>query len=125
MIKINMAVEASTHEELLEALKSAGPNVHTFYGEVVGGKKTEITITPAEPENEAPAAPENAPPPEPVYDITEVRALLAQVRESVGSEEMRDILRKHGAEKLPDLNKAHYAAVMKEATECLQRVTPS
>lgn len=124
MIKINMAVEASTHEELLEALKSAGPNVVSFYGEVKSGKKTEVTVTPAEP---APADTEPTPPPEPepVYDITDVRAMLAKVREVKGNDAMRDLMRKHGAEKLPELDKAHYAAVMKEAGECLQQDTPS
>lgn len=121
MIKINMAVEASSHEELLEALKAAGPNVTSFYGEVVPGKKTEVTVTPAEPVVVPPELPDD---PEPIYDISEVRAALAKVREVSGTDAMRNIMRKYGAEKLPDLGKEHYAAVMKEATECLQQATP-
>lgn len=121
MIEINMSVKASTHKELLEALEAAGPNVTSFYGEVVGGQKTEVTITHNEPAPEEPTIPE----PEPVYSITEVRAALSKLRESVGTEPMREILRKYGAEKLPDLNAQHYAAVMKEATECLQQATLS
>jgi len=123
MIKINMAVEASSHAELLEALKNAGPNVTSFYGEVVPGKKTEVTVTPAEPVVVSPELP-NDPDPEPVYDISEVRTALAKVREVSGTDAMRNIMRKYGAEKLPDLGKEHYAAVMKEATECLQQATP-
>ena len=121
MIKINMAVEASSHAELLEALKNAGPNVTSFYGEVVPGKKTEVTVTPAEPVVVSPEPPDD---PEPIYDISEVRAALAKVREVSGTDAMRNIMRKYGAEKLPDLGKEHYAAVMKEATECLQQGTP-
>ena len=121
MIKINMAVEASTHAELLEALQAAGPNVATFYGEVVGGKPTEVHITPVDAPTEHVY---DAPPePEPDIDITEVRAALAKVREVSGTDAMRDIMRKYGAEKLPDLDKSHYAAVLKEATECLQKAT--
>lgn len=127
MIKINMAVEASSHEELLEALKAAGPNVTSFYGEVVPGKKTEVTVTPAEPtaSESVVVSPELPNEPVPDYDITEVRAALAKVREVSGTDAMRDIMRKYGAEKLPDLDKEHYAAVMKEATECLQQATPA
>ena len=122
MIKINMAVEASSHEELLEALKAAGPNVTSFYGEVVPGKKTEVVVTPAEPVDVSPTLPDE---PTPDYAITDVRAALAKVREATDTETMRNIMRKYGAEKLPDLDRAHYADVMKEATECLQQAMPS
>ena len=127
MIKINMAVKASTHAELLEALQAAGPNVTNFYGEVVGGQKTEVALTPAQPTASEPVVvpPELPDEPTPDYDITDVRAALAKVREATDTETMRNIMRKYGAEKLPDLDKAHYAAVMKEATECLQQATPS
>ena len=132
MIQINMAVTASSHAELLEALQAAGPNVTTFYGEVVPGEKTEVSLTKKEPVVVSPELPDSyapadepAPKPERVYDITEVRAALAAVREMAGTEEMRSILRKYGAEKLPDLDTAHYAAVMAEADKCLQTDTPS
>ena len=105
MVKINMAVTVDTVEELIEALKSAGPNVATFYGEVRGYDPTEaarvirdVASKPeADPEPEAPSAE-----PTPVYTMTQVREALAKVRLSLGGDGMRDILRKFGAEKLAE-----------------------
>ena len=103
MVKINMAVTVDTVEELIEALKSAGPNVATFYGEVRGYDPTEAArvirdvASKPEPETEAPAAE-----PTPVYTMTQVREALAKVRLSLGGDGMRDILRKFGAEKLAE-----------------------
>ena len=121
MFKVDMAVTADTPEELLEALKSAGPNVHSFYGEVLpSAGETRVEITPtevepvAEPEEEKAEKPEE---PASAPTMVEVRAALAKVREEKGSEAMREILRKHGAEKLADLDEALYAAVVAEAND--------
>lgn len=61
--------------------------------------------------------PETIPEPTPVYSIAEVRAALAKVRDAQGVDGMREILRKHGVEKLADLDEKHYAAVMQEAQD--------
>lgn len=117
MVKINMAVTVDTVEELLEALKSAGPNVASFYGEVRGYESTEaarvirdVASKPeADPEPEAPAAE-----PTPVYTMTQVREALAKVRLSLGGDGMRDILRKFGAEKLAEVGASQYPAIMED-----------
>jgi hypothetical protein len=117
MVKINMAVTVDTVEELLEALKSAGPNVASFYGEVRGYDSTEaarairdVASKPeADPEPEAPAAE-----PTPVYTMTQVREALAKVRLSLGGDGMRDILRKFGAEKLAEVDASKYPAIMED-----------
>lgn len=61
--------------------------------------------------------PDPIPEPTPVYSIAEVRAALAKVRDAQGVDGMREILRKHGVEKLADLDEKHYAAVMQEAQD--------
>lgn len=61
--------------------------------------------------------PDPTPEPTPVYSIAEVRAALAKVRDAQGVDGMREILRKHGVEKLADLDEKHYAAVMQEAQD--------
>lgn len=115
MVKINMAVTVDTVEELIDALKSAGPNVASFYGEVRGYESTEAArvirdvASKPEPKTEAPAAE-----PTPVYTMTQVREALAKVRLSLGGDGMRDILRKFGAEKLAEVDAAQYPAIMED-----------
>lgn len=120
MIKINMAVEASTHEELIEALKSAGPNVTSFYGEVVKPAvqaNPEPTSVADEPE---PAPEEPAGEPTPVYSKEEVRAELRKVMQTQGSEAMREILMKHGGKKLDEVDESTYPAIIADVKEALE-----
>lgn len=55
--------------------------------------------------------------PEPVkeYTFTEVRTFLADKSRAGHTAEVKKILAAHGADKLSDLDKAEYAAVMAEA----------
>ena len=55
--------------------------------------------------------------PEPVkeYTFTEVRTFLANKSRAGHTAEVKKILAAHGADKLSDLDKAEYAAVMAEA----------
>ena len=55
--------------------------------------------------------------PEPVkeYTFTEVRTFLADKSRTGHTAEVKKILAAHGADKLSDLDKAEYAAVMAEA----------
>lgn len=127
MIKINMSVEASSHAELLEALKNAGPNVTSFYGEVVG-QKPQPTAKPAPtpteedlhngPPPEEPAE-EPLPDPEPVYSKDEVRAELRKVMQTQGSDAMRQILSKYGCKKLDEASEKDYPAIVKDVQEAL------
>lgn len=128
MIRINMAVTADTAAELVEALKNAGPNVTSFYGEVKG---TNVQ-TASEPEPEAPepgdsceekptVTSENPPAkPERAYALLEVRAELAKVRERKGGDAMRALLAKYGADKLADLDASRYPALMADTAEALK-----
>lgn len=122
MVKISMAVEASSHEELLEALKNAGPNVYSFYGEVK--TQADVPSTPTVETTEEPAADEPAQEdtpeePTPVYSKDEVRAELRKVLHTQGSDVMKDILRKYGSEKLDGVDESHYPAIVAEVQEVL------
>ena len=127
MIKISMSVEAGSHEELIEALKNACPNVTSFYGEVVGQKSlpaTKPTHTPTEedlyngPPPEEPVE-EPLPEPEPVYSKDEVRAELRKVMQTQGSDAMRQILSKYGCKKLDEASEKDYPAIVKDVQEAL------
>ena len=127
MIKINMSVEASSHEELLEALKNAGPNVTSFYGEVVGqmplpSKKPTaedyVPEVPASTSTEEPAE-EHLTEHEPVYSKDEVRAELRKVVQTQGSDAMRQILSKYGCKKLDEASEKDYPAIVKDVQEAL------
>lgn len=125
MIKINMSVEASSHEELLEALKNAGPNVTSFYGEVVGQKpmpaeKPAITPAPTEEAlHNGPPPEEPLPEPTPVYSKDEVRAELRKVMQTQGSDAMRQILSKYNCKKLDEADEKDYPAIVKDVQEAL------
>lgn len=127
MIKINMSVEASSHEELLEALRNAGPNVTSFYGEVVGQKPMPAKKPTAEdyvPEVPActsagESVEEPLPEPTPVYSKDEVRAELRKVMQTQGSDAMRQILSKYNCKKLDEADEKDYPAIVKDVQEAL------
>ena len=64
-------------------------------------KEAEAKLEPEEPKKE--------------YTFTEVRAFLAEKSRAGHTAEVKKILAAHGADKLSDLDKAEYAAVMAEA----------
>ena len=119
MIQIDMAVTVNSTAELLEALANAGPNVRSFFGEVVdSGAKSTPTVAETEdaatetaedpteePEGDAPKTPS-------MYDV---RAALAKVRDKHGADKMREILLKYGSDKLAGVDESHYAALMEDA----------
>lgn len=127
MVKIDMRVEATTHEELIEALVNAGPNVNSFYGEVIcqTGKATDticgqLTLDELMPKPTEPTdADEPIPEPTPVYSKDEVRAELRKVMQAQGSEAMREILSKYGGKKLDEVDEAHYPAIVADVQEAL------
>lgn len=127
MIKISMSVEAGSHEELIEALKNAGPNVTSFYGEVVSQKprpakeptaEDYTPVVPGSTSTEEPAE-EPLPEPEPVYSKDEVRAELRKVMQTQGSDAMRQILSKYGCKKLDEASEKDYPAIVKDVQEAL------
>ena len=62
-----------------------------------------------QPEESKPEAPEKA------VTLTEVRAVLAGKSREGFTEEVKQLLMKHGAEKLSGIAESEYAALMKEA----------
>lgn len=98
----NVSMTVSSMDELIEALRKLPPTMESVFVDIEPDSKTE---------------PDPIPEPTPVYSIAEVRAALAKVRDAQGVDGMREILRKHGVEKLADLDEKHYAAVMQEAQD--------
>lgn len=88
--------------------------------EVVAGTITENEIASFEqiypPVEEQPGEikPE-APEPEKAVTLTEVRAVLAGKSREGFTEEVKQLLMKHGAEKLSGIAESEYAALLKEA----------
>lgn len=123
MIKINMSVTASSHEELLQALKNAGPDVTSFYGEVVPTEPSQAekpTLVPTEEDlHNGPPPEEPIPDPTPVYSKDEVRAELRKVMQTQGSDAMREILSKYGCKKLDEANEKDYPAIVNDVKEAL------
>ena len=60
--------------------------------------------------DEAPAEPAK-----PKYTLESVRAILAEVSRAGHTAEIRELLQKHGASKLSDVDPAHYAALVADA----------
>ena len=77
-------------------------------------RKTEESEVP-KPEPEQNEAKEEKPEPVKEYTFTEVRTFLADKSRAGHTAEVKKILAAHGADKLSDLDKAEYAAVMAEA----------
>lgn len=66
----------------------------------------------------AKAESESPPEPEPEISFTDLRGRLADKSRAGYTEQIRQIILKHGAEKLSELDKSEYAAVLAE-TEAL------
>lgn len=71
--------------------------------------KTFTQIYPPVEEQSEPPAPEKA------VTLTEVRAVLANKSRAGFTEEVKQLLMKHGAEKLSGIAESEYAALLKEA----------
>ena len=112
---------------VLQELKECGEKLVTISEELTeifsapDGKEPEKKKAPAK-KKEAAAKPETSErveaEPEPAakeYTFTEVRTFLADKSRAGHTAEIKKILAAHGADKLSDLDKAEYAAVMAEA----------
>ncbi len=80
----------------------------------------EATQEPAAPEPEEEPAPKPEASQEPQNEpqgpaAEEVRAALNKLRKTKGYDAVKNILMAHGSDNFPGLDKAHYAAVLKEA----------
>ena len=105
MIKFHkVELSVSTVDELNKAMSQLPHEIGVVHVEFV-------------PDTQPDPIPDPIPEPTPVYSIAEVRAALAKVRDAQGVDGMREILRRHGVEKLADLDEKHYAAVMQEAQD--------
>ena len=104
---------------VLSELKQCGESLMHISDEL-----TEIFSIPdvKEPKKEKASAKKKEPDPKPEpevpkreYTFTEVRTFLADKSRAGHTAEVKKILAAHGADKLSDLDKAEYAAVMAEA----------
>ena len=78
-------------------------------------EKKKASAKKKEPEAKVETPEESKPEPVKEYTFTEVRTFLADKSRAGHTAEVKKILAAHGAEKLSDLDKAEYAAVMAEA----------
>ena len=78
-------------------------------------EKKKASAKKKEPEAKAETPEESKPEPAKEYTFTEVRTFLANKSRAGHTAEVKKILAAHGADKLSDLDKAEYAAVMAEA----------
>ena len=101
---------------VLQELKECGEklvSVSEELKEIFSEAEPEKKKAPAKKkEPEAKAEPEEA---KKEYTFTEVRTFLADKSRAGHTAEVKKILAAHGADKLSDLDKAEYAAVMAEA----------
>lgn len=81
-------------------------------------RSAEATPTP-EPVQPVPAEPEPIQAPEPVKQITlpELRAALGKLSRGGYTDQIRDLIRKYGADRLGEVDSANYGALLKEAEE--------
>ena len=59
----------------------------------------------------------DVPPDAHVYTLEEVRAILMAKNRAGFKDEVKALLRSHGADRLPDINPSEYAALVAEAEE--------
>ena len=52
---------------------------------------------------------------QPEFTLEEVRTVLAELSQSGLTAKVRELLQKHGADRLSEVNPAEYAAILKEA----------
>ena len=74
---------------------------------------TEVAAQPAKPE--PPEQPEPAKEPEKTWKLEEVRAFLKKKRDQGYVDEVKALLKAHGAARLPDIDPQEYHAMMREA----------
>ena len=77
----------------------------------------ELMSADASPEPGEEHQPEQAAEPEKTYTLQEVRAALREKTSRGHKDEVKALLKAHGAERLPDIDPKEYPAMMKEAEE--------
>lgn len=102
---------------VLQELKECGEKLVTISDELTEIFSASDEKTPEKKKASAKKKEPEAKEPEPVkeYTFTEVRTFLAEKSRAGHTAEVKKILAAHGADKLSDLDKAEYAAVMAEA----------
>lgn len=102
---------------VLQELKECGEKLVSISEELTEIFSTSEEKVPEKKKTSAKKKEAEAKEPEPVkeYTFTEVRTFLADKSRAGHTAEVKKILAAHGADKLSDLDKAEYAAVMAEA----------
>lgn len=92
-------------EELAEVLSGSGR----------AGEKKEAGEKPEKKDAAGKASGQGKKEPEKQYSLTEVRAILAEKSRAGHTAEVRELLAKHGADKLSGIDPAEYAALVADA----------
>lgn len=77
----------------------------------------ELMSADAAPEPNETHKPEQAAEPEKTYTLQDVRAMLREKTSQGHKDEVKALLKAHGAERLPDIDPKEYPAMMQEAEE--------
>ena len=107
--------------DIVSDLKHLSDSLEEYAKAVVQNEKLSLNdfeqiYPPVEDENTAiDAVPEKETEPLKAVTLTEVRAVLAGKSREGFTEEVKQLLMKHGAEKLSGIAKSEYAALLKEA----------
>lgn len=105
-----MITEVNDLDLVIEELKHAA----TIIADVTAWLERQVTVTasPATSTVHSPANPENA---KPTLTLEQVRAILADKSRAGHTAAVRELLQKHGASRLSEVDPAHYESILKEA----------
>lgn len=107
-------------DRLLQELKKCGESLAGIAEELAGvlsgpsvaGDKKEAGEKPGKKESAGKAPGQEEQEPEKQYSLTEVRALLAEKSRAGFTAQVRELLAKHGADKLSGIDPSEYAALV-------------
>ncbi len=104
-------------DRVLRELKKCGESLVCIAEELAeilsgSGEKKEAVEKPGKKESARKASGQEEQGPEKQYSLTEVRALLAEKSRAGFTAEIRELLAKHGADKLSGIDPSEYAALV-------------
>ena len=104
-------------DRVLRELKKCGESLVCIAEELTevlsgSGEKKEAVEKPGKKESAGKASRQEEQEPEKQYSLTEVRALLAEKSRAGFTAQVRELLAKHGADKLSGIDPSEYAALV-------------
>ncbi len=104
--------------DVISDVRSLGDSLQAYADALTASDKLEVEVFEQiyPPADEQPQSePVNPDPPTKPVTLAEVRAVLANKSRAGFTEEVKQLVMKHGAEKLSSVPESEYAALMKEA----------